>query len=84
MFLYPTDVKPEPVVTKPAVIQTQTSTDTDISENEGSLSGRKPGLCLIIDKLKNIETKLDELKTIGESNCWFKFSPIEGDYIDFC
>ena len=32
------------------------------------LSGRKPGLCLIIDKLKSIETKLDELKTLDTNS----------------
>jgi hypothetical protein len=60
----------EPVVLtkKPAPIQTQSSTETDTSENDNSLSGRKPGLCLIIDKLKSIETKLDELKTLDGSS----------------
>ena len=45
-------------------IQSQASTESEPDSSSSGLSGRKPGLCLIIDKLKSIETKLDELKTL--------------------
>lgn len=55
---------------KLAVVGCQTSADTesDPETPNSGLSGRKPGLCLIIDKLKSIETKLDELKTLDTNN----------------
>ena len=57
----------------------QTSSDTDNSSepdtpNSGLSSRNKPGLCLIIDKLKSIETKLDELKTY-DTNAYCPYGP---------
>ena len=44
--------------------QNSSETDETAATNSGNMSNQnKPGLCLIIDKLKSIETKLDELKT---------------------
>ena len=37
------------------------------SEPNTPMSDKKPGLNIIIDKLKNIETKLDELKTLDQA-----------------
>ena len=51
-------------------VQTSLSstTETDSSESTPGIADKtKPGLCLIIDKLKSIETKLDEMKTIDNS-----------------
>lgn len=45
-------------------LKSQTSTESEPESCSSGLSGRKPGLCLIIDKLKSIESKLDELKTL--------------------
>ena len=49
--------------------QNSSETDETAATNSGNMSNQnKPGLCLIIDKLKSIETKLDELKTYDTTN----------------
>ena len=61
-------------------VQTSISTETDSSEPETPNSGladkTKPGLCLIIDKLKSIETKLDEMKTLDSQPPMSPGSPL--------
>ncbi len=53
---------------KLAVQTSLSTTETDSSESTPGIADKtKPGLCLIIDKLKSIETKLDELKTLDNS-----------------
>ena len=42
---------------------TENSSETEVNNSDTMSNKNKPGLCLIIDKLKSIETKLDELKT---------------------
>ena len=67
------EVKPDKPKLAVAAVQTSLSTETDSSEPEstpgsaGIADKTKPGLCLIIDKLKSIETKLDEMKTFDNS-----------------
>ena len=53
--------------------ENSSETETEIGiNNSGTMSNKnKPGLCLIIDKLKSIETKLDELKTYDTINVGF-------------
>ena len=48
----------------------QVGSSSDVDDGLGH------GLGLIIDKLKNIETKLDELKTIDQVTKVFGLSPI--------
>ena len=61
-------------------VQTSLSTETDSSEpetpNAGLADKTKPGLCLIIDKLKSIETKLDEMKTFDNPPPMSPSSPL--------
>ena len=48
--------------------QTSSFGSSTSSEPNTPSSDKKPGLNIIIDKLKNIETKLDELKTLDQQN----------------
>jgi hypothetical protein len=57
----------------------ESAPETPTSAGGGAgMAGRKQGLCLIIDKLKNIETKLDELKTLDQQQ-FCSYAPTDDD-----